>query len=222
MLASVAPTHGHHSLILMSPSSNKKSLSEKLGDVWQKKKKRQTDSVTDMSHMFSGRDKYPFKLKTGFNQNIDSWQTGKVTDMASLFRCASKFNQPVNSYVYRPVYSIDSSSLLLDAKGRALNACQRGCKNQVQKKNLLNGNRVWAVIMNSTQARPSPGSTSGEVPFVASLGRSALSTIGTTVIVPANDAVRAPSPTTHHKPQTMKQRVCVSACVRACVRAAHQ
>ena len=44
-------------------------------------------SVTDINNMFA---------YTNFNQNISSWVVSKVTNMASMFNCCSKFNQPLN------------------------------------------------------------------------------------------------------------------------------
>jgi len=33
-----------------------------------------------------------------FNQNINNWNTGKVTNMSSMFSGTESFNQPLNSW----------------------------------------------------------------------------------------------------------------------------
>ncbi|MFV0346389.1 MAG: BspA family leucine-rich repeat surface protein [Bacteroidales bacterium] len=53
-------------------------------DTWK------TDSVTDMSFMFS--------LAKKFNQKIVSWQTGKVRNMQEMFLNAELFNQILNNW----------------------------------------------------------------------------------------------------------------------------
>jgi surface protein len=49
-----------------------------------------TTLMTDMSVLFDGI--------TNFNQNIASWDTGRVTIMAAMFRSASAFNRPIGNW----------------------------------------------------------------------------------------------------------------------------
>ena len=38
-----------------------------------------------------------FYSAAAFNQNVNAWQTGQVTDMTYMFHSAEVFNQPLNS-----------------------------------------------------------------------------------------------------------------------------
>ncbi|MGP5014500.1 BspA family leucine-rich repeat surface protein [Glutamicibacter ardleyensis] len=60
-----------------------------------------TFGAVDMSNVFTLRG--AFRDNTKFDQNLNGWKTGKVTDIQQMFDGATKYNQPMNRWDVRKV-----------------------------------------------------------------------------------------------------------------------
>ena len=65
-----------------------------------------TSNVTNMSFSFAA---------PSFNCDISSWDVSKVTDFSLMFSNASKFNQPLNSWILKTTGTVNMSSMFISA-----------------------------------------------------------------------------------------------------------
>ena len=70
-----------------------------------------------------------FKGATAFNQPLNSWNTTKVFDMAEMFKGATAFNQPLNGF------EINDITIMSDM----IKGCSMSCEN------LSNTLESWAT-----------------------------------------------------------------------------
>ena len=65
-----------------------------------------TSNVTNMSFSLAA---------ASFNCDISSWDVSKVTDFSLMFNTASKFNQPLNSWVLKTTGTVNMASMFISA-----------------------------------------------------------------------------------------------------------